>query len=273
MLRVGARMHRLTLALASTAVLLQACGNDPAMPARADAMAPGGGNTGGSGGGSGGTAGTGGTSGSGGTSGGTGGRGGSAGSGTGGAGGSGDARGPDLPARGDASTGQDMNSVPPASGIKPPMFPPPGMGSCAAGCPALRAEYADAVLRAQRCSAGAQNACAYKAPGSLGCGGCGVWVSDVSEIAPIANRFNELGCYGCFFDGAGGEKRCHAISCPDLEIAMCAPQGTCINMAKDRTCAPGVMTGARCTNQPDYCIGGGHTACYCSTNSPNWTCF
>jgi hypothetical protein len=259
----GARMNRLTLALMVTGLLLEACGNDMSMSPGADAMAPATGGAGGRGGATGGTGGAGGAGGGGGSA------GGSSGGITGGSGpgGTGDARGPDVIAQ-DARTGDA-----PSNTIKPPMAPPIGTRTCAPGCQALRAEYAEAVLRAQRCSAGGQSPCALKAPGSLGCGGCQVWVSDLTEVAPIANRFNDLGCYGCWFDGAAGDNRCHTVGCADLEIPICAAQGTCINMAKDRTCPPGLMTGTPCTRQPDYCLGGGHTSCYCSANTPNWTCF
>ena len=156
------------------------------------------------------------------------------------------------------------------------MLPPPGMRTCADGCTEVRAQYADAVLRAQGCTAGAASPCGFKAPGSLGCGGCQVWVNDLTEVAPLANRFNQMGCYGCFFDGPGGENRCHATGCADLIGPLCTAgpsgQGSCTNESGSQPCAAGVMTGAPCTRRPDQCMrGGGY--CFCSSTSPSWTCF
>jgi hypothetical protein len=177
----------------------------------------------------------------------------------------------DAPAASD--TGKDMpGGDSPGSGFRPPVYPPRGMASCASGCAALRASYADAVLAAQRCSAGAAGACAQKAPSGLGCNSCEVWVNDARPLVPIANQFNDLGCYGCYFGGPGGEFRCHAVGCADLDTPVCAPQGTCTNQMKDRTCPPGLMTGTPCTSPTDYCIGGSHISCYCQPGKPNWMC-
>lgn len=156
--------------------------------------------------------------------------------------------------------------------IEPPKYPPAGMRACAPGCSDLRARYADAVLRSQSC--GAASACAFKAPGSLGCGGCAVWVTDLAEIAPLANQFNQMGCYGCYFGGAGSDNRCHAIGCPDLIEPLCTTsasgRGTCTN-DMDRKCADGVMTGVPCTRMGEYCTRG-NSVCLCHFTSPNWMC-
>ena len=166
--------------------------------------------------------------------------GGAGGAGTGGAGtggGPGAERPADGPNRVDMNAGGadagavDVNRTDAvAMTIQPPKYPPTGTGSCAPGCANLRARYADALLRAQSCTGASP--CAFKAPGSLGCGGCQVWVSDLTEVAPLANRFNQMGCYGCYFDGPGGENRCHTIGCPDLfeAIVPCPPgRGSCTN--------------------------------------------
>jgi hypothetical protein len=154
------------------------------------------------------------------------------------------------------------------------MYPPPMTRTCVAGCAELRAQYAEAVLQAQRCTVSAANPCGFKAPGSLGCGGCSVWVNDLTELVPLANRFNQMGCYGCYF-GPADMNRCHAISCVDLIDPVCTAtgtgQGSCTNDA-NRPCPAGVMSGTPCTRQSDQCMRGtGY--CFCHFSSPNWTCF
>jgi hypothetical protein len=216
---------------------------------------------------------------------GTGGRGGTGGGGQapGGAGGTGGGPGAERPADGpnrlDMNAGgadagaADVNRTDAAAmTIQPPRYPPVGTGSCAPGCADLRARYADALLRAQSCSG--VSACAFKAPGSLGCGGCEVWVSDLSEVAPLANQFNQMGCYGCYFDGPGGENRCHIIGCPDLFEAMCpvsaSGRGSCTNNM-NITCPDDAMNGAPCNRKGFYCTRG-NSICLCHFSSPNWMC-
>ena len=160
----------------------------------------------------------------------------------------------------------------PAMTIAPPRYPPAGTGSCAPGCADLRARYADALLRAQSCTGA--SACAFKAPGSLGCGGCEVWVTDLSEVAPLANQFNQMGCYGCYFDGPGGENRCHIIGCPDLFESMCpvsaSGRGSCTN-SMNIPCPDDAMNGAPCSRKGFYCTRG-NAICLCHFTSPNWMC-
>jgi hypothetical protein len=229
----------------------------------------------GSGGGGGGSSGATGTAGSGGGA-GSGGAGGSAGAGGTGGGMRRDAstRADSGPRTGDAPGPRDGRSDVPAGGFLPPMYPPPRTLTCAAGCAELRSQYADAVLRAQRCTVGAASPCGFQAPGSLGCGGCPVWVNDHTDLIPLANRFNQMGCYGCYFDGAA-ENRCHAIGCADLIDPVCTAggsgEGTCTNVT-NRPCPAGVMNGTPCTRQPDQCMRGGGF-CFCSRSSPNWGCF
>lgn len=158
--------------------------------------------------------------------------------------------------------------------IAPPRYPPSMTRTCAAPCADLRRQYADVVLRAQSCRPGAANPCGFKAPGSLGCNACEVWVSDLAEVAPLANQFNDMGCYGCYFGGADGQNRCHAVGCQDLLDAVCtmtaSGQGTCTNQT-ERPCPEGVMTGTRCTRQPDQCKKG-NGYCFCHASNPNWIC-
>ena len=184
-----------------------------------------------------------------------------------GSGGSAGAEGPT-----DGPSGVDSGSDGAPMAIAPPNYPPRGTGGCAPGCAELRRQYADAVLEAQGCSG--DGACAFKAPGSLGCGGCPVWVTDLGKVAPIANRFNQMGCYGCYFDGPGGENRCHTIGCPDLLEAMCtmsaSGRGTCTNNM-NITCPDGAMNGAPCDQNGFYCTRG-NTLCLCHFTSPNWMC-
>jgi hypothetical protein len=101
-------------------------------------------------------------------------------------------------------------------------------------------------------------------------------VNDLTELAPIYREFNDMGCFGCYFGGPPGEHRCHATGCVDLHASMCrvaaSGAGTCVNMEKDRTCRPGVMTGAACAPGDDYCTGGGHTVCNCRPNDRRWSC-
>jgi len=177
---------------------------------------------------------------------------------------------------GDAASTRDAAAGDrPVSSFPPPMYPPPMTGSCASGCPQLRSRYADAVLKAQSCTV-AGSPCGFRAPGSLGCGGCDVWVDDVTELAPIYNMFNQMGCYGCYFGGPPGENRCHATGCNTLDGPMCrvgaSGAGTCVNQERDRTCAPGVMTGAPCPPPADYCTGGGHSVCSCRPSDRRWSC-
>jgi hypothetical protein len=151
---------------------------------------------------------------------------------------------------------------------------PPG-GSCGAGCAQIRSQYADAVLRAQRCTVGAANACSMKAPGLLGCGSCMVWVNDTNELAPLLAQWAAMTCDRCFFGGPGGENRCHATGCPNLDFPLCAAAGaggSCTNRAKDRTCRPGVMSGMACLPDDDYCLGGGHNVCTCQPMTRVWSC-
>jgi hypothetical protein len=178
-----------------------------------------------------------------------------------------DAAPPDGPASADGA-------VP---GLGRPMYPPAGMpGTCAPGCMQLRQQYAELVLKAQSCTPGAADACGRKAFGSLGCLGCEVWVNDLGDLAPVFQRFNQMGCFGCFFDGVGGENRCHPIACADLDSPLCRPMasggGTCLNAPRDRTCGPTVMNGAPCMPpRDDYCMGGSQALCSCFNS--RWTCF
>jgi hypothetical protein len=237
------------------------------------------GGRGGAGGGGQAPVGTGGTGGGAGASGGAGGAGGAGTGGAGTGGGPGAERPADGPNRVDMNAGgadagaAEVNRTDAvAMTIQPPRYPPAGTGSCAPGCAGLRARYADALLRAQSCSG--VSACAFKAPGSLGCGGCEVWVSDLSEVAPLANQFNQMGCYGCYFDGPGGENRCHIIGCPDLFEAMCpvsaSGRGSCTNNM-NITCPDDAMNGAPCNRKGFYCTRG-NSICLCHFSSPNWMC-
>jgi hypothetical protein len=133
------------------------------------------------------------------------------------------------------------------------------------------------VFKAQSCAPGASGACAFKVPASLGCNGCPTWVNDLTELAPVYQQFNDMGCFGCFFGGPPGENRCHATGCTTLDIPMCRAAasggGTCVNQPRDRTCGPGVMTGAPCGQGDDYCTSGGRAVCACLQNERRWSCF
>jgi hypothetical protein len=162
----------------------------------------------------------------------------------------------------------------PGPAIAPPVYPPAGTFACAPGCGALRTQYAEALLRAQRCTSGAAAVCALEAPGSLGCAGCAVRVDDLSEVAPLADRFNQMGCYGCYFGGPAGQNRCQAVGCADLPAPLCTAaasgQGSCTTQV-DRTCPPGTRTGTPCdVDGPDFCISPDRV-CFCTTDG-DWGC-
>jgi hypothetical protein len=276
LLRVGAAMKAFaTLLVPLFLVAGFAC--DRSGPGSSDAGNDARSGTGGRGGAGGGGPAPGVTGGTGGGAGAVGGAGGAGGAGTGGAGtggGPGAERSADGPNAGgaDAGAGDVTRTDAVAMTIQPPKYPPTGTGSCAPGCANLRARYADALLRAQSCTG--VSACAFKAPGSLGCGGCEVWVSDLSEVAPLANQFNQMGCYGCYFDGPGGENRCHIIGCPDLFEAMCpvsaSGRGSCTNNM-NIACPDDAMNGAPCSRKGFYCTRG-NSVCLCHFSSPNWMC-
>jgi hypothetical protein len=272
---VSARAMKALAAFFGALLLVAAFACDRTGPGSSDAGNEARSGTGGRGGAGGGGASPGGTGGGGGA--GTGGGpGGAGGAGTGGAGtggGPGAERPADAPNAGSADAGAaDVNRTDAAAmTIQPPQYPPVGIGTCAPGCADLRARYADALLRAQSCTGA--SACAFKAPGSLGCGGCEVWVTDLGEVAPLANQFNQMGCYGCYFGFADG-KRCHAIGCPDLFEAMCpvsaSGRGSCTNNM-NITCPDDAMNGAPCNRKGFYCTRG-NSICLCHFSSPNWMC-
>jgi hypothetical protein len=140
-------------------------------------------------------------------------------------------------------------------------------------------QYADALLRSQKCVPGMPEQCTSRAIGSnLVCGGaCVAWVQETAEITAGVDRYFRE-CSGCTFHETPG--RCHPIICTALERAVCkalpSGEGTCVNMEFDRPCPPGLKTGTPCDpEKTDYCYSGGasNSLCTCRRNEKSWFCF
>jgi len=148
---------------------------------------------------------------------------------------------------------------------------------CAADCLEQSRQYAEALLRGQKCVPGAPGQCTSRAIGGpLVCGGrCVFWVQETGEIAAVLAR-HDRECAGCTFHQTPG--RCHPTICNQLEIPVCkalpSGEGTCVNMERDRPCPPEAMYGAPCDRSKyDTCTNGpGGASCACA-GSGQWFCF
>ena len=140
-------------------------------------------------------------------------------------------------------------------------------------CANLRAEYAEASLRAQRCTIGAPGACQLKSRAGVGCAGpCLTWVNDAGGLAELATRFQASGCEACLYGSPTGD-RCHPFICPALGVGSCVAgaggQGTCVNTEPD--CPPGTMAGMSCSPLESSCRLAANRSCICSSRG-GWLC-
>jgi hypothetical protein len=153
--------------------------------------------------------------------------------------------------------------------------------ACAVGglCRTLRAQYADAVLRAQACTPGGAAVCQKKAPGNLGCVICEVFVSDTAELDPLRAQFTANGCERCLLGSPTGD-RCHPISCPTLFTGLCrasAGGGTCINDEPPQQCPDSAAADALCPIEKWICTRDtSPKICSCTRRQNGelrWECF
>jgi hypothetical protein len=166
-----------------------------------------------------------------------------------------------------------------AADTRPADAPPAGQ-VCARGglCPTLAAQYADAVLRAQSCTAGAAGACEKKVRGGLGCDSCEVWVNDTAALGPIRAQWDQAGCDRCFLGSPTGD-RCHPIVCPDLFTGICkagVSGGTCTVNQPPKECPQGTAPNVPCPLVGWFCATQTQPSrnCYCLSGAEmRWTCF